>query len=69
MTYVKDLAERVLATMAEAAGAAILATGAGTAWSVDWQLVAGVAALAGVLALLKGLAARNVASKETAGLV
>jgi hypothetical protein len=65
-TYVLDLLERVVMTFL---GAAVAAVGTDAA---DWTNLstlqaAGVAGAAAVLALLKGLAARYIGDKESAG--
>lgn len=55
--WVRDTAERAVSTAAEAALALWAADQFTSALSVDWKATAGVAALAGLTAVLKSLAA------------
>ncbi|MGD6749163.1 hypothetical protein [Streptomyces sp. BH105] len=67
-TYAIDLAERVLATfVVAAAGVAVAAGPADTFRASFWQTL-GVAGIAAVGSLVKGLAARFVAAKNSASL-
>lgn len=67
--YVKDLAERAISSAAAAALATITATGISNLSDVNWRLVAGVAGLAALVSLLKGLVAANVGDPSSASLV
>ncbi len=58
--WVRDTAERALATAAEATLALWAADQLSSALSVDWKATAGVAALAAASAVLKALAALKV---------
>lgn len=65
-TYLKDLAERVLASFVAGAVAAALAAGPlGLLHATAWQSVA-VGGLTAVVSLLKGIAARAVGDKHSA---
>jgi predicted transcriptional regulator len=62
-TYLKDLAERVVATFVQAAAGIIIASGG---FGVDtWK----AAAVAGGLAVVKAIAARGTRDPESASLV
>lgn len=67
ISYWRDVAERILATAAEAALATI--TGTAMIQQVNWSVVGGVTALAALAALLKAVVARGVAESDTASLV
>lgn len=70
-TYAKDLAERVIVTFLQAFGATLVAGGvfdvSGVRDVSAWQ-AAGVAGIAAVLSLVKGLVAKLVSRKESASL-
>jgi len=63
--YWRDLAERVLGTMAAAAIPSIPAS----LFGADWRVLLGLTLSAGLVTLLKCLAARAVNTPETASLV
>ena len=58
--WVRDTAERALATAAETAGALLVADQVTSAFAVDWKAVVGVASLAALTAVLKSVAALKV---------
>ncbi len=58
--WVRDTVERAVATAAEATLAVWATDQLTSALSVDWKATAGVAALAGLTAVLKSLAALKV---------
>jgi len=47
--------ERAVKTFAQAFGAALVATGAASAWVIDWGLVSGTAGLATILSVLTSI--------------
>lgn len=65
--YLRDLAERVLASFA---GGVLSVTGldAFNILHLDWKAAVGVGGGAALLSLLKGLAARRVGDPDSAGL-
>lgn len=65
--YWKDLAERVVATAAQAAVGAWGTTA--VIGDVDWRIVAGTAAAAAALAVIKALAAAGKGDPTSASLV
>ena len=70
-SYAKDLAERVIVTFLQAFGATLVAGGvfdvSGVRNVSAWQ-AAGVAGIAAVLSLIKGLVAKLVSKKDSASL-
>lgn len=56
-TFLKDAAERAVRTIAQTALAAILLNNVSSVVDLDWQGVAGVSALAGLLSALTSIAA------------
>jgi len=67
--FLKDLAERVIATAAGAALSVMVMTGFDFGDLADWRFAGQVAAGAAVLSLLKGLAATRMGDPESASLV
>lgn len=70
-TYLRDLAERVLFTFLQAFGAALVAGGwFDVAHLRDLSIVqtAGLAGIAAVLAVIKGLVAKAVSNRDSASL-
>lgn len=67
MNYLKDLAERALASFA---GGALSVTGldAVNVLNLDWKAALGVGGGAALVSLLKALAARRVGDPESASL-
>lgn len=68
-TFFKDLAERVVATAAQAAIAVVAVTGFDVTDTGDLTLAGKVALAAALLAVLKAFAARSVGNPESASLV
>jgi hypothetical protein len=69
--YIKDLAERVFFTFAQAFGATLVAGGWFEVDAItDLSIVqkAGVAGIAAVLAVIKGVIAKAVSNRESASL-
>lgn len=66
--YWRDLGERAIWSTA---GGAVAALGgdAVNLWEVNWQTVAGLALGAGVVSVLKGLAARGVGDRGSAAML
>lgn len=67
-TYVKDLAERVVVTFLEAFVAALVLSVAVSGLNIENVEAAGLAAIAAVIALVKGLIAKPVGNTATASL-
>ncbi|WP_405554356.1 hypothetical protein [Streptomyces sp. NBC_01171] len=65
-TYARDLTERVLWTFLGAAGAVALAGGPADMLHVSFWQGAGTAGFAAAVALVKGIAARAIGSKNSA---
>ncbi|MER7738900.1 hypothetical protein ABTX34_11335 [Streptomyces sp. NPDC096538] len=65
-TYVVDLIERIIWTFLGAAGAVALAAGPADMLSASFWESVGVAGLAAVVTLVKGVLARVVGSKNSA---
>ncbi|MBA0126273.1 holin [Haloechinothrix sp. YIM 98757] len=65
--YWRDLAERAIASTA---AGALTAIGGDTlnVWDADYTMISGVAAGAGLIAVLKGLAAKTIGDRESAAL-
>ena len=57
--FLRDLAERTLATFAEAFAALLIASGAGLL-DADWLTAASVAGMTALVTLLKGVAAYKI---------
>ncbi|HEU5223921.1 MAG TPA: holin [Candidatus Lumbricidophila sp.] len=68
LTFWKDTIERAIATTAQVAIALLGADGLGVL-TVNWPQVGSVASLAGLLAVLKALAAARLGDPGTASLV
>ena len=68
VAFWKDLAERALATFAEALVAALVVVEGGIV-DVDWGQGLGVAALAALVAVLKGIVGIKLGEAGTAGWV
>lgn len=68
--FSRDLLERILATFGQAFIAQLIASGVGTTGIVDISIgqKAGIAGIAGVLALLKGILAKKVGNVDSASL-
>ncbi|MCA1571947.1 MAG: holin [Chloroflexi bacterium] len=68
--YIRDLAERVISTYAQAFLGLLLASGFGVDGVLDLSIAvkAAVAAIPAALSVLKGLLARSVGDKESASL-
>ncbi|MPY98543.1 MAG: hypothetical protein GEU97_11200 [Actinophytocola sp.] len=66
--YWRDLAERAIASTA---AGAVTAIGGDTlnVWSADYRMISGVALGAGLLAVLKGLAAKAIGDRDSAALL
>jgi hypothetical protein len=65
----KSAAERAISTAAQAAVAVIGVDAVAAIGDVPWQYVAGVAATAGVLSVLKSVAASHIGNEGTPSLV
>ncbi|WP_129839716.1 hypothetical protein [Streptomyces sp. RFCAC02] len=68
-TYVVDLAERVVTTFVVAAAGVAVAAGPADLFSASYWETAGAAGIAAVGSLIKGLAARFVGDRNSAGAV
>lgn len=62
--FLRDLAERVVATFAQALAALLVAAGAGLL-DTDWVTAVSVAGMTAFVSLLKGVAARGLGDDET----
>jgi hypothetical protein len=67
-TYVKDLLERVVVTFLEAFVAALVLSVAVSGLNIENVEAAGLAAIAAVIALVKGLIAKPINNADTASL-